>query len=118
MRKSLLNRLLFSLAPLGLAPASPAVPPAQPISIETLAKHPSFRSPRLSPNGRYLATLIPIGNRSNLAVIDLDTMKATPITGFDSIDVGEYDGDEVILSTAKYDDDSLRTYRVRTTTGR
>jgi len=51
-------------------------------------------------------------------VIDIDTMKASLITGFDSIDVGEYDGDEVILSTAQYDDDSLRTYRVRTTTAR
>ena len=77
---------------LSLALAISALPSlaASPIPIETLAKNASFRSPRLSPSGRYLAVLVPHRNRSNLAVLDLDTMKANAVTSFDGLDVRHF----------------------------
>lgn len=82
-----LRILLVSLV-LGAGPLSGSA--AAPLPIETLAKHASFRNPVLSPSGRYLAVLVPLRNRSNLAVLDLDTMKANPVTSFDSLDVGHF----------------------------
>lgn len=54
--------------------------------IEDYLKLPSYASPRLSPNGRYLAVSIPVNGRMNLAVVDLETRKGTALTN-----VGEFD---------------------------
>lgn len=47
-------------APIAVAPAAPAAPlaDAKPITLESFAATPFIESPRLSPNGRYLATKI------------------------------------------------------------
>ena len=44
----------------------------------------------LSPNGRYIAAVVPIGERRNLAVLDLDTRKAWPVTNQSRQDIGSF----------------------------
>jgi dipeptidyl aminopeptidase/acylaminoacyl peptidase len=41
-----------------------------------------------SPNGRYLATTSSLAGRMNLVVLDLDERKATALTNYNNIDVG------------------------------
>ncbi len=74
------------------APA-PTVLPGVTVSAQAMApiedylKLPSYASPRLSPNGRYLAVSIPVNGRMNLAVVDLETRKGTALTNIAEFDV-------------------------------
>jgi len=53
---------------------------AAPPSVETFFRKPAFGAATLSPNGRYLAVVAPIGERRGLIVIDLETKAATKMT--------------------------------------
>jgi dipeptidyl aminopeptidase/acylaminoacyl peptidase len=55
--------------------------------IESFWRLPAYRLPILSENGRYFAVTVPLRERMNLAVIDVETMKAAMLTGFEDFDV-------------------------------
>ena len=63
---------------------------AQPIAIETLFRVPEYSSLRLSPDGAYLAALVPQNGHRNLAIIDLDKKEARSITRYGDMDVVSY----------------------------
>lgn len=44
-------------------------------------KKPEYQAFQLSPNGKELAGLVPINNRMNIAIIDLENMQARVVTG-------------------------------------
>jgi dipeptidyl aminopeptidase/acylaminoacyl peptidase len=85
------QRLLafFLLVLLGIAcPLLPASADSGKIaSIEDLFRNAQYREMRLSPDGRFIAALVPLKGRSNLAVIDLQEGKAIPLTGWTDLDV-------------------------------
>ena len=68
-------------------PGSVEVTGLKPAPIEDYVKLPSFATPRLSPDGRYLAVSVPVRGRMNLAVVDLETRKGTALTNFGEFDV-------------------------------
>lgn len=80
------------------SPAGKAAPP----SIEDFFRKPAYRRPELSPNGRFLAVIAPVGGRLGLAVIDLDAksvvrMKAPD--GSDVLGVEWIDDERLVYST-------------------
>ena len=78
------------LAAFLLLPILPSALAADPPPVETFYRRPQFERMALSPDGKLLAAIVPARGRSNLAVIDLQTVKAQPITGFDNSDVIEF----------------------------
>jgi len=64
------------------APALAAPPP-----IVDYARYPDYQTPVLSPNGNYLAVLVPINGRANLAVIDLTKRASKVLTSIERFDV-------------------------------
>jgi dipeptidyl aminopeptidase/acylaminoacyl peptidase len=56
-------------------------------SIEDLFKAPRYASMRISPDGKYLAALAPVGERQNLIVIDLAKRDAVTVTSLPNKDV-------------------------------
>ena len=56
-------------------------------SIEDLFKPPKYASMRMSPDGKYLAALAPVGGRQNLIVIDIAKRDAVTITSLTKKDV-------------------------------
>ena len=86
-----------------VASASPADPTALTATSTTTASVTAKQTPLanffkrakmsslvLSPNGRYIAAVVPIGERRNLAVLDLDTRKAWPVTNQSRQDIGSF----------------------------
>ncbi|MCE9659977.1 MAG: S9 family peptidase [Burkholderiales bacterium] len=69
------------------SPGSVEVIGLRPAPIEDYVKLPAFATPRLSPDGRYLAVSVPVNGKMNLAVVDLETRKGTAITNFSEFDV-------------------------------
>ncbi len=68
------------------ATAAPAA--TTPIPLEDFFRKARFAQVELSPSGRYLAAIIPINERRNIAVIDLDDVsKVNVITAFRESDV-------------------------------
>ncbi|HXR55347.1 MAG TPA: prolyl oligopeptidase family serine peptidase [Casimicrobiaceae bacterium] len=59
------------------AATSPATPSAAPPSVETFFRRPAYGGMTLSPNGRYVAVMAPVGERQGLIVVDLGTKAAT-----------------------------------------
>ena len=90
--------------------ASTAGPSARPLPpIETFLKRPKYTSVSLSPDGKLLAALVPINERRNLAIIDLEKNGATVLTNLKEQDVSSYRwvGDRLIeVSTANLADES------------
>lgn len=72
--------LLFVLLAFAFSVLRAAVPE---LPVETFFKKPEFSNLVLSPNGQYLAALVPVKGRMNIAVIELATMKPYPVTSFD-----------------------------------
>lgn len=60
---------------------------AQPLSIEDVFRLAAFAEPTLSDDGRHFAVTVPVNDRRNLVVIDMDTRKGTRITDFKDFDV-------------------------------
>jgi dipeptidyl aminopeptidase/acylaminoacyl peptidase len=70
------------------APVAAVSPSSIPVS--TFFKRPSFDEALLSPNGRYLAAIVPVAEsgREGLAVVDLeDTSKTKLVAHFDDADI-------------------------------
>jgi dipeptidyl aminopeptidase/acylaminoacyl peptidase len=79
---------------------------AAPPSIEDLVKLPQYSRPVLSENGKYIAVAVPRKGYMNLAVIDLETRKATLITDYDDLDVVWYEwigSDRLVWSNGQRD---------------
>lgn len=70
---------------LGFAACTAAVQAAPPI--EWFLRPPAYRSPVLSADGRYFAVTVPVRDRMNLAVVDVETREAKLLTGLDDFDV-------------------------------
>ena len=89
---NLVKRLLTAFAvvmflPAAIAQTAPASA-GKPIPVEDFFKNPRFTQVTLSPSGRYLAAIIPLNDRRNIAVIDLnDTTQVNVITAFKESDV-------------------------------
>ena len=67
-----------------------AVARAEPPAVEDFFRRPKLSGFQLSPDGKYLAAIVPIGERRNIAVIDLQTRKAWPITAQERQDIGGF----------------------------
>ena len=70
--------------------ALPVLAWANPIPVSDFYKRPPMTGFQLSPNGKYLAAVVPIGQRRNVAVIDLETRKAWPVTSITKQDIGGF----------------------------
>lgn len=57
------------------------------LSIEDIFKPPQLTGVNISENGKYMVTTMPFKGRMNLAVIDLETRKASLLSGYDNYDV-------------------------------
>ncbi len=81
-----MSRYLFSLfSALPLFAAQPSAPPAQPVPelpVATFFQAPNMTSLVFSPNGKYIACLVPYEHRMNLAVIDLEKGTKKLLTNF------------------------------------
>ncbi len=53
-------------------------------------KKPDFSQFQLSPNGKFIAGLAPVGTRQNIIVIDLETMKSKAVTAVSEQDVRSF----------------------------
>ena len=78
-------RCLFSLilfAPLFAAEPSVAPAPVPELPVATFFQSPAMASLTFSPNGKYIACLVPYERRMNLAVIDLEKGTKNLLTNF------------------------------------
>jgi dipeptidyl aminopeptidase/acylaminoacyl peptidase len=83
---------------------------------EDFYKLPAYSDVTLSADGRSLAALIPINNRTNVALVDLEKRSAIALTAQTSDDVVDYNwlGNRIIeASTADYDQTGGVTRRHR-----
>ncbi len=64
--------ILATAVALALGPALATIAEATPLSVEQFFRKPEYGLPELSPNGRYLAVVAPVGSQEGLGVIDLD----------------------------------------------
>jgi len=77
------GRVLRPIAVLALAAAALAstfavsTASADPLPVETLFRKPQYFGARLSPSGRYLAAIVNVAGRMDVAILDLDTMKSS-----------------------------------------
>ncbi len=94
LRRLTLALLLAALLPAGVTPAlaastsnAAALPP-----VEAFFENSRFASPRLSPDGRYLAARVAKpGERDRLSVVKLDDMSVKVVAMFADADVGYFD---------------------------
>lgn len=93
-----LRVLTLAFAAFAIASPPAAGEGASPPSVETFFRRPAFGAATLSPNGRYLAVIAPVGARHGLIVIDLETKAATKMTS---------PGDGDVLSAIWQNDERL-----------
>ena len=79
--------LTATAALLGSFPNSVFAQADAPVTLEELFKPPQLSGVNISNNGRYMVTTMPLKGRMNLAVIDLETRKASALTSYDDFDV-------------------------------
>ncbi len=60
------------------------------IPVEAFFRREQFSQMAISPDGRKLAALAPLGGRNNLAIIELDKLTSKVITSYKSVDVAEF----------------------------
>lgn len=65
-----------------LAQTGPAL-----IPVDTLFKSPAYRNLMLSPNGKFMAASVPVNDRQNLVVLDIEKKTAYALTAFKESDV-------------------------------
>lgn len=82
-RTSLIALLLFSLL---IAQSAVAAKPG----LDHFFKKPDFSNFQLSPNGKFIAGLAPVGTRQNIVVIDLETKKSRAVTSVSEQDVSGF----------------------------
>lgn len=77
-------RLALGQTPTNAGAASAA---AAPLSIDDLFKLPAYGNVTLSPNGQFMAATIPLFDRQNLAVLDVEKREAKVLSGMKHADV-------------------------------
>ncbi len=85
MKRLSLSLLAAAALITGLAAAEPASPPPKPVPelpLATFFQSPTITSLTFSPNGKFIACLVPYEKRMNLAVIDLENGKKNLLTNF------------------------------------
>jgi len=82
------SKILLCLAFLGILAAQNVM--AEKLPLDTFFKNPQFAGFQLSPNGKELAALAPVGGRMNVVVIDLETRKPRAVTGVTTQDVSGF----------------------------
>lgn len=60
------------------------------ITIEEFFRRPDYQQMQLSPNGQYLAAVVPLNGRNNLAVIDIETKARKVITDLSKLDISQF----------------------------
>lgn len=78
------------LAVFACAAAVSPLASAETLPLETFFKKPQFTNFQVSPNGKELAALAPVGGRMNVVVIDLATRQPRAVTGMTSQDVSGF----------------------------
>lgn len=76
------RQLILLLAALPLLAGEPASRPVPEMPVQTFFQAPSITSLTFSPNGKYIACLVPFEHRMNLAVIDLEKGTKNLLTNF------------------------------------
>ena len=71
--------------------AAQAPAAAKPLPIEDYLRPPQYAMPQLSPDGKKLAVLAPIGDKRNLVVMDVATMKVLQHSSFTNFDVVDFE---------------------------
>jgi len=78
---------------------------AELLPIEAFSKRVEYQQPKISPTGKYIATIIPVNNQDSLVIIDLAAMQVSSILRFNrNTDVLRFDWvseDRVICSFGK-----------------
>ena len=73
------------------AAAQVVVPPSQRLPVEVFMQNPEFMSPKLSPNGKFIAMLVAVkGGSVKLAVMDLATNTPAVVGNFADADIGTF----------------------------
>ena len=83
----MIRKFAISLLLLGSALASSA----EELPVEYFFKNYEFTQVSLSPDGKHLAAIAPVGESRNLVVIDRSTMKPLAVTSLTKRDVGSYE---------------------------
>lgn len=76
------------VAPLAMQamPLAQVAAPAGPPSVEDLFRPAQLADMQLSPDGKYVAALSPVGGRQNLVVLEVGSRKAHAVSGFRDVD--------------------------------
>jgi dipeptidyl aminopeptidase/acylaminoacyl peptidase len=88
---------------------------AKQIPVEDFFKRSDFTSFQLSPDGKYLAAISPISERRNIAVIDLETRRATAVTSVSDRDVNGFmwaNNDRILFFMDKDGNESFGIFAV------
>jgi dipeptidyl aminopeptidase/acylaminoacyl peptidase len=67
------------------------VQPLQPLPAEAIFKRAAYDNPSISPDGKYLAIVVPLNQRRNLALIDIEKRTSFALTNFADVDVSRYE---------------------------
>jgi dipeptidyl aminopeptidase/acylaminoacyl peptidase len=86
---SILRLIVAALSATLLSPvaAQQSTPPAKQPSVEDFFRHPQYLGVELSPNGQFIAAIVPHRDRRNVAVLDLKGRSATLVTSLTNADV-------------------------------
>lgn len=82
------------------------------IPVETMFKRAAYDLLTLSPNGKYMAATVPLNDRSNLVVLDMEKKSATVLTNFKESDVFRIfwaNDDRIIYATGDMQGKDFRT---------
>ena len=79
--------IIATIAALGQWPTNVFAETDSPVTLEEMFKPPQLSGVNISNNGRYMVTTMPLKGRMNLAVIDLETRKASALTSYTDFDV-------------------------------
>ncbi len=82
----MIQKLSLALLLLGFA----LIASAEPLPVEYFFKNYEFSQVSLSPDGKHLAAIAPVGKSRNLVVIDRTTMKPLAVTSLTKRDVSSY----------------------------
>ena len=77
------------LSPCGFAVAFSASPPPE-LPVEHFFRNPAITQLRFSPNGRYIAALVPYERRLNLVIMDWEAKTKNLITAFKDFSISSY----------------------------
>ena len=94
--------LLFTAGAMAQTSSAPTATAATaPFPIKDYMRYPDFGTPVLSPNGKYMAVVVPIKDKFNLAVLDIAARKinvVTSITAFDVLNPNWVGNDRLIFT--------------------